>query len=294
MNAIQAMAGAASIMDDSDPDKAKFIEASEELWNEDPSVHEGVETTTTISFGDFSWTTTSGPIDWNAAIALFAATGKDVYKDRILECFDYEMNTEGGGGGFFGGGSGFGSSGWRVVTVLDQLGDEAKAKFEAALDAYAPTMGQPNASNPFGVSDTMGMWGGSGGVVNGATTAAVLHKYYPDKVDTACVFRAINYILGTHPYNSTSWISGVGTKSVTKGYGSNRADFYYIAGGLAPGYVTIAPDFPEHMDDFNFLWFEPALRCELHLRRELGRQPEYLFRRAQHLLHVLPLEKSNG
>ena len=254
--AAAAIANSAAILKPYDPEMAAdFVKTAEAVWADPELSHEGVETVTEM----WGMQITSGPADWNLAIALFAATGKEVYKNRIIECFDAEMKVSEGGGGmgfFFGGGAGFGSDGWKVITVLDQLGDEYKAKYEAALTAYAPQLNTENASNPYGVSDTMGMWGGSDGVVGGATTAAILHKYYPEIVDAAPVFRAVNYILGTHPYNSVSWISTVGYNSVEKGYGSNRADNYYIAGGLVPGYVTIAPDFPEHMDDFNFLWFE--------------------------------------
>ena len=239
LSAAQALAATASVLDDSDPDKAHFIELAEKIWVEEEASH--AETSTS---------------DWNAAIELFAATGKDVYKDRILALLDNRLTTSGSR-------PAFSSAGWRVVKVLDKLGDEAKEKFEAALDAYAPNIGIPTANNPYGVANTTGMWGGSGSVVSGAIMASVLHKYYPDKVSTDSVYRAINYILGTHPYNSTSWISGVGTNSLRKGYGSNRADFFYIAGGLAPGYVPIAPDFPEALDDFNFLWFENEYTVEV-------------------------------
>ena len=251
LNAATALAAAASVLSDDDPDKAKFLAWAEKIWNDEPDSHVGTE-------GGGGWFS-SGPADWNLALELFYATGKEVYKDRILECLDTQLVTS--GSGWFG--PAFASSGYKVVKVIDKLGDEAKEKFEAALTAYAPSIGQPNASNPYGVSDTTGMWGGSGGVVSGAIMASVLHKYYPDVVSADSVFRAINYILGTHPYNSTSWISGVGTNSLKKGYGSNRADFYYIAGGLAPGYVTIAPDFPEALDDFNFLWFENEYTVEV-------------------------------
>ncbi len=242
VSAIAALASTSVVLrgvDDETADKA--IQMAEEMW-----IEEGRGAASDQSSGWFA------PDYWSAAISLFKATGKDEYKDYIIENFDNKMATEGAGWG----GPAFASSGWKVVRVLDQLGEEYKAKFEAALKAYAPNLSAPNAGNPFGVSDTFGMWGGSGTVADGATTAAILHKYYPDIVGTDSVFRAINYLLGTHPYNNTSWVSGVGTKSLEKGYGSNRADQYYIAGGLAPGYVTIAPDFPEQMDDFNFLWFE--------------------------------------
>ena len=68
--------------------------------------------------------------------------------------------------------------------------------------------------------------------------------------------RAANYMLGTHPVSSTSYVSGVGTSSKLKAYGNNRADNTFIPGGVVPGYIIIKPDFPECIDDFGFLWFE--------------------------------------
>jgi hypothetical protein len=68
--------------------------------------------------------------------------------------------------------------------------------------------------------------------------------------------RAANYLLGTHPVSSTSYISSVGTVSKLKAYGNNRADGTFIPGGMIPGYIVIKPDFPESIDDFGFLWFE--------------------------------------
>jgi hypothetical protein len=83
-----------------------------------------------------------------------------------------------------------------------------------------------------------------------------LHKAYPDLVSPEYTLRAVNYILGTHPVNSTSWVAGVGTVSKTRTYSNNRADNAYIPGAVVPGYIIIKPDFPESMDDFGFLWFE--------------------------------------
>ena len=44
-----------------------------------------------------------------------------------------------------------------------------------------------------------------------------------------------------------------GTRSAELGYGSNRADNYYIAGGVVAGAVEVLPDFPEAVDDYAFL-----------------------------------------
>jgi hypothetical protein len=100
------------------------------------------------------------------------------------------------------------------------------------------------------------MWGGSQGVADMGVRMYFLHKAFPDVVSSDYTLRAANYILGTHPYTNTSWVSGVGTNSTELAYGSNRADNSYINGGMVPGYVNVAPDFPEALDDFQYLWFE--------------------------------------
>jgi len=98
--------------------------------------------------------------------------------------------------------------------------------------------------------------GGSGAVVDMAIRMYFLHKTFPDLVSAEYTIRAVNYILGTHPVSSISYVAGVGTISKTKTYSNNRADNAYIPGALIPGYIIIKPDFPECIDDFGFLWFE--------------------------------------
>ena len=83
-----------------------------------------------------------------------------------------------------------------------------------------------------------------------------LHKAFPDLVSPEYTLRAANYILGTHPVSSTSYVSAVGTSSKMKTYSNNRADNAFIPGAVIPGYIIIKPDFPECIDDFGFLWFE--------------------------------------
>lgn len=117
------------------------------------------------------------------------------------------------------------------------------------------------------------MWGGAGTVAASETAGALLYRYLSEKhsgesdyvnpISLDRYYRTIDYVLGCHPYNSTSWISAVGTSSAAMAYGSNRAERFYIAGGLVPGYVPIAPDFPDHLDDFNFLWFENEYRIDM-------------------------------
>jgi len=79
-----------------------------------------------------------------------------------------------------------------------------------------------------------------------------LHQVFPEIVSAEYTLRAANYILGTHPVSSTSYVSSVGTSSKLKAYGNNRADNTFIPGGVIPGYIIIKPDFPECIDDFGF------------------------------------------
>jgi hypothetical protein len=68
--------------------------------------------------------------------------------------------------------------------------------------------------------------------------------------------RGVNYLLGTHPVSSVSYVSSVGTRSKLIAYGNNRADYTFIPGGMVPGFVVVDPDFPESKEDWPFLWFE--------------------------------------
>ncbi len=68
--------------------------------------------------------------------------------------------------------------------------------------------------------------------------------------------RCVDYILGCHPASDVSLVSGVGAFSKEIAYGSNRADFTFIAGGVVPGILILKPDFPENKLDWPFLWGE--------------------------------------
>ena len=48
-------------------------------------------------------------------------------------------------------------------------------------------------------------------------------------------------------------MTGVGVETQKAAYGTNRADWSYIPGGVAPGTNLIRPDLPELLD-FPFIW----------------------------------------
>ena len=184
--------------------------------------------------------------DWTAALELTIATGgAEPYKSRLQELFPRMITAQQMGG-----------RGWMAVRVLPYLSADAKNEMREAVKTYLAELDRQLANTPFGVPPSLGTWGGSGAVMDMAIRMYFLHKTFPDLVGPDYTLRAVNYILGTHPVSSTSYVAGVGTVSKTKTYSNNRADNAYIPGAVIPGYIIIKPDFPECIDDFGFLWFE--------------------------------------
>jgi hypothetical protein len=185
-------------------------------------------------------------LDWSAALELTIATnGAEPYKSRLKELFP-QMITP----------LQMDFWGWTAVRALPYLDASAKEQMREAVKTYMADQDQKLAATPFGVPPSLRTWGGSGAVVDMAIRMYFLHKAFPDLVSPEYTLRAVNYILGTHPASSTSYVAGVGTVSKTKTYSNNRADNAYIPGAVIPGYIIIKPDFPECIDDFGFLWFE--------------------------------------
>ncbi len=184
--------------------------------------------------------------DWAAALELSIATnGAEPYRSRLKELFPQIITPQQ-----------MGLRGWTAVRALPYLDASAKDQLREAVKTYMAGLDKELDATPFGVPPSLGTWGGSGAVVDMATRMYFLHKTFPDLVSPEYTLRAVNYILGTHPVSSTSYVAGVGTVSKTKTYSNNRADNSYIPGAVIPGYIIIKPDFPECIDDFGFLWFE--------------------------------------
>jgi endoglucanase len=185
-------------------------------------------------------------MDWSAALELTIATnGADPYKSRLKELLPQMITPEQ-----------MDLQGWKAVRALPFLDASAKDQMREAVKTYMAGLDKRLDETPFGVPPSLGTWGGSGAVVDMAIRMYFLHKTFPDLVSPEYTLRGVNYILGTHPVSSTSYIAGVGTVSKTMTYSNNRADNAYIPGAVIPGYIIIKPDFPECIDDFGFLWFE--------------------------------------
>jgi len=184
--------------------------------------------------------------EWRATLELLIATnGDDVYKKRLQEMFPSMRQS-----------AAFGFGGWMAVRALPYMDADFKKQLEDATRSYVTALDTELAATPFGVPPSLRTWGGSMAVSDLGIRMYFLHKAFPEIVGPDYTLRAANYMLGTHPVSSTSYVSSVGTVSKLKAYGNNRADNTFIPGGVIPGYIIIKPDFPECIDDFGFLWFE--------------------------------------
>jgi hypothetical protein len=238
--AVASLAAAARVLKGWDEPLAKeCLDVSVKLWEEEHA-HP-----TASQFQSFN--TTGGMAaaeEWKAVLELLIAThGAETYKKRVEELFPSVAQR-------------FGFGGWMAVRALPYMGAAFKKQLEEAVKSYVAQLDKELASTPFGVPPSMGGWGASAAVADLGVRMYFLHKAFPEIVGTDYTLRAANYMLGTHPVSSTSYISGVGKSSKLQAYGNNRADNAFIPGGVIPGYIIINPDFPECIDDFGFLWFE--------------------------------------
>ncbi len=178
-----------------------------------------------------------------AAIQLLITTGDQKYADFIASSWE-RINRR------------FNQHASEVTYVLSDMNSEFQNKFRDRVADHKIWMDSLLFENPYGVPVTRGGWAGSGTVTGFGLTAYQLHKAFPDLIGKEYTLRALEYLYGNHPGSDISLVSGVGTKSKKVAYGNNRADFSFIAGGVVPGVLIVAPDFPENKEDWPFLWGE--------------------------------------
>jgi hypothetical protein len=147
-----------------------------------------------------------------------------------------------------------GEVGWSVTRILADLDPAFQGEFRKALENEHITLGRFLAENPYRVPVNWAVWGIGWRLLDFAMNQYYLAKAFPDLVQNGNLLRALNWVLGCHPGSNTSFVSGVGARSLTVAYGFNRADWSYIPGGPASGVALIRPDFPELKEPFPFLW----------------------------------------
>jgi endoglucanase len=194
-----------------------------------------------------SFNTTGGELEdeeVRAAVELLLATqGKATYKARLRALLPAIQRN-------------FSELGWTAARALPLMDSGFKKSLTTSLREFKARQAAELSQNPYGVPIRRGTWGGSFTAAAFAVHMYFLHRAFPDIVGTDETLRGFDYVLGTHPVNSVSLVSSVGTASKLVAYGNNRADYTFIPGGMIPGVVIIEPDFPELKDNWPFLWYE--------------------------------------
>ncbi|MBB5519500.1 glycoside hydrolase family 9 protein [Amphiplicatus metriothermophilus] len=190
--------------------------------------------------------TTGGPLEieeFNAAVELLATTQDDKYARRVAELWPAVEDR-------------FSLVAPMALKAAPFMPEDYRAKLESAARAFKAHTDEIARANPFGTPITTGGWAGAGAVVEFAIANYVLHRAFPEIIGDEGLFRGLDYIFGRHPASNLSLVSAVGARSKEVAYGTNRADFSFIAGGVVPGVLIIKPDFPENKENWPFLWGE--------------------------------------
>jgi hypothetical protein len=147
-------------------------------------------------------------------------------------------------------------SAWMLAPILNRIPDAGfRQRLDAAVAAYqAKVKESARTDSPYGVPYKPDIWGAGWQIQERGVRQYFFHKGWPQHTDRESWLNALNFVLGVHPgENTMSFVSGVGSKSPTVAYGTNRADFSYIPGGVISGTALIRPDLPE-LKEWPFFW----------------------------------------
>jgi len=177
-----------------------------------------------------------------AAVELFITTGKANYRADIMK---YTTPLVLKRSDLIG----------SVGRVFKQIDDPKLTEMVlAASKNYKAEVDKMKNENPFGVPYRPYIWGDGWNIQSFGVTQYFLQKNFPEIFDASTMLNALNFVLGNHPgENTSSFVSGVGSRSVTQAYGANRADRSFIPGGSVSGTGIIRPDFPE-LKEWPYFW----------------------------------------
>lgn len=180
-----------------------------------------------------------------AAVELYLTTGEKEYRDFVLGQRDYITRN-------------ITQTAWYIGRFDKAVGDpDFTRAVRAALPQVREMYREMEARTPYGVPHDQGnRSSGSWEPQRLGYNYCFLNQSYPDVFEPDFIFNAMQFLLGMHPgLNTASFVTGVGSNTVKAAYGTNRADWSYIPGGVAPGTNLIRPDLPELLD-FPYLWQE--------------------------------------
>lgn len=184
----------------------------------------------------------------HAAVELYLATGDQEYRDYILDNQTHLMEN-------------MDRQAWfaaRVAKAWEKSRDRKEKAFSKAfrqaLQGYKAQLSALVSETPYGVPYRPSIWGAGWDIQRFGYEHFFLVSAYPEIFDADPVFDALHFVLGRHPgSNPASFASGVGAVSATVAYGTTRADWSYVPGGVISGTAIIRPDLPELLE-FPYLW----------------------------------------
>lgn len=147
------------------------------------------------------------------------------------------------------------NTGWIVGPALPLINNKQFSnEIRKAVKGHLRVVQEQEKKTPYGMPYEPDIWGAGWGIQNFGVKQYFFHTSYPDIFPKKYMLSAMNFVLGVHPgVNTSSFASGVGSRSLTQAYGVNRGDFSFIPGGIGSGTALIRPDFPELLE-WPFLW----------------------------------------
>lgn len=178
----------------------------------------------------------------DAAAELYMTTGESAYLNKITA--SEEMVTEN-----------IDRTAWMISRLYNDIDSNSfKQTFDDSLAAYGERVRDKIKENPYGVPYDPAVWGAGWGIQAYGVQQYYLNRQFPDQFPEELFLNTLNYVLGQHQGPDTrSYVSTVGSNSVTTAYGINRGDWSFIPGGVISGTGLIRPNFPE-LKNWPFLW----------------------------------------
>jgi endoglucanase len=146
-------------------------------------------------------------------------------------------------------------TGWVVGQSLALVNDKKySTAVTEAVKSLKIKIDEEEKKSPYGVPYEPNIWGAGWGIQDFGMQQYFLHTAFPGIFSEEYMLNALNFVLGCHPgSNTSSFVSGVGSRSLTTAYGFNRDDWSYIPGGIGSGTALIRPDYPELLV-WPYLW----------------------------------------
>ncbi|MDQ3289690.1 MAG: glycoside hydrolase family 9 protein [Bacteroidota bacterium] len=118
-------------------------------------------------------------------------------------------------------------TGWIVGRSLPLIKDKKYHNtIIAAVKTHRAKVDQQEKKTPYGMPYEPDIWGAGWGIQEFGVQQYFLHTSFPDIFPATYMLHAMNFVLGVHPgVNTSSFASGVGSRSLTVAYGVNRDDW---------------------------------------------------------------------